>query len=163
MTKNTRLTRQDRVAAQKRNQDTNLFSRLSAATANSRAHAHKCLKTSGSLSVVEWRVLWDLNEAGPLTVRDIAAIQRCDHSLVSRALPQMQAKGFVDLSQDTTDKRQTLVALTPTGHAAFDQAAPAMKARRDNIKAAFTAEELAIFLEFIERFEKTLTAPACIS
>ncbi|KIN63758.1 putative MarR-family transcriptional regulator [Sulfitobacter noctilucicola] len=149
-------TRAERVAHRKSHQEANIFSRLAAASATSRAHAQRLLKQSSGLSIVEWRVLWDLSEAQPLSVRDFANIQRNDHSLISRALPQMQKKGYLVLSQDPNDKRQTLVTLTEKGRAAFDQAAPIMKARRDMLRATFTAEEASLFLTFIERFENSL-------
>ena len=54
---------------------------------------------------MEWRTLWDLVDAGPLTIRDLGAIQRSDHSLVSRALPEMRKKGYVTMPRDMQDER----------------------------------------------------------
>lgn len=148
----------ERLARRRAQEDANLFGRLSAAAAASRAEAQKALKTCSGLSVLEWRVLWDLHDAGPLSVRDMANIQHADHSLISRALPQMRAKGYVILSQDPNDKRQTLVSLAPAGLAAFQSAAPTMKARRDRLQETFTSSDLAQFIALIERLESYLDA-----
>ena len=75
-----RDTRMDQLSKRRARENANLFGRLSAAAAASRTDAQRILKTVCDLSVVEWRVLWDLYETGPLTERDIASNQRADHS-----------------------------------------------------------------------------------
>lgn len=153
-------TRADRLARRRAREDANLFGRLSAASAASRAEAQRTLKAACDLSVVEWRILWDLHEAGPLTVRDMAQIQRADHSLISRALPALHTKGFITISRDGDDKRQSVVTLTVAGTAAYAQAAPVMKARRDRLRAAFAPGDLAQFIALIDQFETYLNSEA---
>ncbi len=147
-----------RVARRKADQDANPFGRVQTAAAASRAQAQRLLKASG-LSILEWRVLWDLSEAGPLTVRDLASIQRADHSLISRALPAMRKRGLVAEVGGVRDRRRTLVALTEAGRAAFGVAAPVMRARRDALRAAFTQTERETFLTLLARFEAQLAPP----
>ncbi len=151
--------RAERVAARKARQDTNLFSRLSAAAIASRGQAQRLLKSAAGLSVTEWRVLWDLNEAGPLSIQDIASIQRTDHSLISRALPKMSEKGWVKAVRNCDDKRQSLVELTKAGTAVLAAAAPTMKRRRESLAEAFTPQELDTFLHLLERFERVVEHP----
>lgn len=50
----------------------NLFSRLPAVYAASRKQGQYLLRQSAGISIVEWRTLWDLTEAGPLTIRELA-------------------------------------------------------------------------------------------
>ena len=80
----------DQVRARMEREGLNIFSRLPNVYAASRTQGRKFLNLAGGLSIVEWRTLWDLVEAGPMTIRDLAAIQRADHSLLSRALPGMR-------------------------------------------------------------------------
>lgn len=148
-----------RVAARQASQDVNLFGRLSAATIASRSQAQRLLLSAGGLSITQWRILWDLNEAGPLSVQDIASIQRTDHSLISRALPAMREKGYVVTAPNVDDKRQSLVAMAPLGARAFDAASPTMQNRRATLSHAFTEAEIAMFLHLINRFEATLEQP----
>ena len=148
-----------RVAARKTIQDKNLFGRLSAAAIASRGHAKRFLQLGGGLSITEWRILWDLQQAGPLSVQDMASIQRTDHSLISRALPVMRKKGFVKTAPNAEDKRQSLVELTPGGARAFEIAAPIMKTRRDSLSETFAPHEIATFLKLLDRFEEHLDQP----
>lgn len=145
-----------RVAARKASQDKNLFGRLQAAATASRGQAQRLLQSAGGLSITQWRILWDLNEAGPLSVQDLASIQRTDHSLISRALPALRENGHVTMAPNTGDKRQSLVALTPCGIDAYKIAAPIMQRRRTGLAKTFTPEELAMFLHLLSRFEASL-------
>ena len=138
----------------------NLFSRLPAVYAASRKQGQYLLRKSAGISIVEWRTLWDLTEAGPLTIRELAKIQRTDHSLVSRALPVMRNKGLVEMHQNPEDGREMLVAITTQGIAAFDLAAPTMQSRRQELRQRFTSSELDQFIEFLDRLEDFLRSPA---
>ncbi|WP_224816390.1 MarR family winged helix-turn-helix transcriptional regulator [Hasllibacter sp. MH4015] len=156
----TPLNRAERVARRKARQDANLFSRLSAAAIASRGQAQRLLKASAALSITEWRVLWDLSEAGPLSIQDLASIQRTDHSLISRTLPKMSDKGWVKAIRNSDDKRQSLIELTDAGARAFAAAAPTMKRRRDVLAQAFSPEDLQTLLRLLDRFERVVADPA---
>ena len=151
-----------RVAGRCNNQDANLFLRLLAASTASSVQAQRLLKTSGELTITEWRILWDTAEAGPLSVQDIALIQRTDHSLISRALPGMREKGYITTKRSAEDKRHSLVYVTEAGLRAYERAAPVMKARRKALAAAFTADEMETFLGLISRFEAHLAESASL-
>lgn len=149
----------ERVALRKASQDGNLFGRLQAATMASRGQAQRLLQAAAGLSITEWRILWDLAEAGPLSLQDMASIQRTDHSLISRALPSMRDKGYVRTLRNSRDKRQSLVELTDAGRRAYEAAAPTMKRRREVLGAAFAPGEMKIFLAFLDRFDAYLETP----
>ena len=149
----------ERIRQRRVREQQNLFSRLPATYAASRLQGQRILQRAGGLSVVEWRVLWDLYEAGPMTIRDLAEIQRTDHSQLSRALPAMQKKQFVTMTRDSIDGRQVVVALAEAGRIAYETAAPIMKQRRDALKTEFSAEEIDTFIEFLDRFENLLRRP----
>jgi len=138
----------------------NIFSRLPAVYAASRTQGRHFLELCGGLSIVEWRTLWDLAEAGPLTIRDLAAIQRADHSLLSRALPDIRDKGYVTMHRSASDGRQTIVKLTPKGRAAYERAAPVMARRRAALREVFSEEEIRTFAGFLDRLEEFLRIPA---
>lgn len=152
-------TRTERVDRRKTFQDANVFSRISAAAMASRTQAQRILRQGGVSSIVEWRVLWDLAEAGPLTVNDMAKIQRLDHSLFSRELARMRQQGLVTAERDETDKRQMLFSLTKKGQATFDRTAPLMQERRRSLRAAFPSEDRATLLRLIDLFEAFLAEP----
>ncbi len=151
--------RAQRLAARKATQDANLFGRLQAAATASRTQAQRLLLSAGGLSITQWRILWDLHEAGPLSVQDMASIQRTDHSLVSRALPAMRDKGYVETVPNPDDKRQSLVNMTAAGAQAYANAAPIMQMRRDGLGESFDQDEIATFLRLIDRYEAHLNQP----
>lgn len=149
----------DRVKARQVEQNRNLFARLSAASLASRVQAQRMLKSAGELSITEWRVLWDLAEAGPLTVTEMAAIQRTDHALISRAIPVMVRKGFVTTSISQADRRQSLIELTCHGREVFKQTSIVMSARRAALSQTFSEDEVNTFIRLIDRFEAFVEAP----
>lgn len=150
----------DRVAARRAHEEFNVFSRLPAVYAASRTQGQQLLQIGGGLSIVEWRTLWDLHEVGPMTIRDLASIQRTDHSLLSRALPEMRRKGYVTMTRGQEDGRQTIVALTEAGHKAYDRAAPVMSRRRAALREVFTENEIAEFVGYLDRLETFLRMPS---
>lgn len=150
----------EQIRARMEREGFNVFARLPAVYAASRMQSRNFLEIAGGLSVVEWRTLWDLAEAGPLTIRDLAAIQRADHSLLSRALPEMRKKGYVTMYKDTRDGRQTVVTLTDAGRAAYNRAAPVMAQRRAALREVFSQDEIRAFAGFFDRLEEFLRIPA---
>ncbi|MCT4371837.1 winged helix-turn-helix transcriptional regulator [Yangia mangrovi] len=157
----TNATKRDsaRIAARQAREDHNLFSRLPAIYAASRSQGQQFLQRGGELSIVEWRTLWDLHEVGPMTIRDLAATQRADHSLLSRALPEMRRKGYVTMRRDEDDGRQTIVEIAPAGRAAYHRAAPVMARRRAALREVFSEEEIGVFVGYLDRLESFLRRP----
>lgn len=149
----------ERIEARRAREDFNVFSRLPALYAASRTQGQHLLQIGGGLSIVEWRTLWDLHEVGPMTIRDLASIQRSDHSLLSRALPEMRRKGYVTMSRSEEDGRQTIVALTQAGRDAYDRAAPTMARRRAALREVFSEQELAEFVGYLDRLDAFLRRP----
>ena len=143
-----------RLDVRRRRETANLFSRVSATYAASRSQAQRLLKAGGGLSIVEWRILWDVLEAGPITVRELADLQKSEHSLISRILPKMVQSGLINLTRDTKDGRQTLVDLTQQGIAAYEKAAPVMAKRRAALLKHFSKEEIDQWVEYLDRFDQ---------
>lgn len=149
----------DRIRERQARLDGNIFARLPSAYAASRSQGQQLLQQCAGLSIVEWRVLWDLCEGGPMSIADMAAIQRTDHSLLSRALPDMRRKGYVEMTRDAMDGRQTIVAVKPRGRAAYDKAAPVMARRRAALKKTFTQAEIMEIISYLDRLETFLRKP----
>lgn len=137
----------------------NVFSMLPAIYAASRAQGQQLLKAAGGLSIVEWRTLWDLTEVGSMSVRELATLQSADHSLLSRALPDIRKKGLVTMTRSEQDGRQMIVRITPKGRQAYRRAAPIMRRRREGLRACYTEQELDQFVEYLHRLEEFLHIP----
>lgn len=150
---------QHRIQERRAREQFNVFSRLPAVYAASRTQGQNLLQAAGGLTILEWRVLWDLHESGPMSIRDLAMVQRADHSLLSRALPDMRRRGFVEMQRDPDDKRQMIVALTDAGRTAYQAASPTMTRRRAALRQAFTEDELTEFIGYLDRLEDFLRQP----
>ncbi|MEO9902935.1 MarR family winged helix-turn-helix transcriptional regulator [Nisaea sp.] len=149
----------ERIRDRQAREGFNLFAHLPTVYAASRTQGQKFLQHGGGLSIVEWRTLWDLHEVGPMSIRDLSAIQRTDHSLLSRALPEMRRKGYVTMRRDDSDGRHTIVELAPNGLAAYEKAAPVMARRRAALRDVFSEEEIVTFVDLLERLEDFLRIP----
>ena len=88
-----------------------------------------------------------------MTIKDLAFMQRADHSLLSRALPEIRRKGYVTMQRSETDSRQTVVEISQAGRRAYDRAAPIMARRRAALKAVYSAEELVNFVNYLDRLD----------
>lgn len=148
-----------RIRARQHREDFNIFSRLPSIYAASRTQGQQFLVRAGGLSILEWRTLWDLSEVGAMTIGDLASIQRSDHSLLSRALPEMKRKGYVTMRRSQEDARQTIVEIAPEGEKAYARAAPVMARRRAALRAAFSEEEVTALVGLLDRFEDFLRQP----
>ena len=148
-----------RIEMRMKRENVNVFSRLPTVYAASRRQGQKLLQMGGGLSIVEWRTLWDLHEVGPASIGDLAAIQHADHSLLSRALPEMRRKGLIKMQRDPRDGRQHIVALTDKGRAAFKTADPIMRRRRAALLDVFSKDEIIAFVGLLDRLEDFLRLP----
>lgn len=149
----------DKLHKRQAREDLNIFSRLPTVYAASRMQGQQLLQIGGGLSIMEWRILWDLSEVGPMTISELASLQHADHSLLSRALPDIRKKGYVDVERDPDDGRQTIVILTDKGHEAFKTAAPIMARRRQALREEFSEDELKEFIGHLDRLEDFLRQP----
>lgn len=137
----------------------NLFSRMPTVNAATRTQGTKLLHAVSDLSSLEWRILWDLQETGPMTVRDLAEVHQFDHSLLSRAMPDMRRKGYVTVARNPKDGRQSIVSIAPKGYEQYKRAAPTMARRRAALLEIFSADELATFIDLLDRLDAFVRAP----
>ena len=150
---------QDRIEKRRAFEAKNPFSLMDTAHHAARQQGLHILQKTAGLTTVEWRVIWDLHEAGPMTIRDLAQIQRSDPSLISRVLPRMERKRFVRMTRGAKDARQVVVDLDSAGRSAYATASPAMKRRREALRNSFSEQELATLVDLLTRLEDVLRAP----
>jgi DNA-binding MarR family transcriptional regulator len=75
---------------------------------------HRIAKAKG-FTVSEWRVLASLAGNDPMSIGRLAEITVTKQPTVTRVLDRMEARGHVKRLSHETDRRVTLVAITPTG------------------------------------------------
>lgn len=79
------------------------------------AEFHVVVQASG-FSVTEWRILATLTGSEGMSIGHLAQISVSKQPTVTRLLDRMEAKGYVERFAHETDRRMTLVRITPEGH-----------------------------------------------
>lgn len=75
---------------------------------------HREVQLAG-FSVTEWRILASLTGQPGISIGGLAQISVSKQPTVTRLLDRMEARGYVERFAHGTDRRITLVRITPTG------------------------------------------------
>ncbi len=94
--------------------DTYLAALLAQASHRISSEFHRVVRAQG-LSVSEWRVLASLAEGHPVSTSRLAKLAIMKTPTTSRLLDRMQARGQITRMVDESDRRVTLVCITPKG------------------------------------------------
>jgi len=116
------------------------------------------LQESCGLNVAEWRVLAQLAENSPTTVRWLAARMRVDRAEVSRAAAALERRGFAARSPDPADARSVLLDATPAGRDLYDRIMPKREALHRELVATLSDDEMAALVSALRIITNKLTA-----
>lgn len=72
------------------------------------------------LSVTEWRVLASLEGSDGESIGVLSQLTLTKQPTLSKVVQRMEADGIVDRTRVRTDRRQTVVRITPKGHRLMD-------------------------------------------
>lgn len=76
------------------------------------------------IGIPEWRVIAMLGEFEKLTSRDIGELSRMHKTKVSRAVAELESRGWLARSENRADRREAFIALTDPGRKVYDQIVP---------------------------------------
>jgi DNA-binding MarR family transcriptional regulator len=93
------------------------------------------------ISVAEAHALLDLQAAGPISQRDLAAGLRLEKSTVSRLVRLMESRGWVKRTPAAHDRRVMHVSLSEAGQVAAQHLAQARGAKFARVLAALPQEK----------------------
>lgn len=105
------------------------------------------------IGIPEWRVVAQLGEFGKLTSRDIGELAQMHKTKVSRAVGELEKRGFVSRAENRQDRRESFVTLTPAGKRIYDQIVPLALGFEARWIDGIAPDELKVF----ERVLSTLT------
>ena len=108
----------------------------------------------GDLSPSLSSALATIARHGPLTPSELAARERIQRPTATKILARLEAPGLVGRTADPVDRRSSIVAVTPAGHALLDEQRTrkdAYLARRLRTLAAEDRAALRRAAEILER------------
>jgi DNA-binding MarR family transcriptional regulator len=111
------------------------------------------------LSRSEWRCLATLGQFGKFTAKEIGAHSAMDKTKVSRAVAELERRGWLRRSQDPHDRRTENLALTANGLKAFQNIVPLAEAFEQALCAELGCQPVARFLLGLDALEKHFHLP----
>jgi len=100
------------------------------------AEFHAVVRRQG-LAVSEWRILATLADSPPMSIGRLARIALAKQPTVTRLLDRMQEKGHVERTAHDSDRRVTLVGITPAGRRLVDRLIVLAREHEDRVLAPF--------------------------
>jgi DNA-binding MarR family transcriptional regulator len=93
----------------------------------------------------------------PLRVSDLAELLGIDTPSVTRKVQQLERLGLVTSVPDPDDKRAKRISLTARGEKIIDRMLAAIHKRLARLFTGWTDDEVAPFVDSLERFAQALT------
>ncbi|MBJ6802189.1 MarR family winged helix-turn-helix transcriptional regulator [Geomonas propionica] len=112
-----------------------------------------------SLGVTDaaWRPLLHLHHMGDgIRQKDLAASLGIEGPTLTRILDQLIVKRLIDRSEDASDRRAKLLALSPQGRAMVTQITAKVATLEHDLLSEFSDLEIDQMTLFVERLEKRL-------
>ncbi len=106
-----------------------------------------------NLSVPEWRILARLAEHSQLNSKDIGEVTFMDKSKVSRAVKQLDDKGYLIREKDCNDNRVSYLSLTDMGRQLYQEIAPRALDWESRLITALDVSEYRDLLRILEKLD----------
>jgi DNA-binding MarR family transcriptional regulator len=130
--------------------------RLNRLAAGVSEHLSAIYKQRFGLEIPEWRVIVTVGPACSCTAQHIADSTRMHKTRVSRAIAHLVKRGLIERTSNADDRREMELRLTAAGRTMYAELAPLALEREQVLLSCFTAEELRVFNEGLERLEEFL-------
>jgi DNA-binding MarR family transcriptional regulator len=117
-------------------------------------HLARYYRKQHDINIGAWRVLAHLAEAEPLSAKDVSERTVMNSFRVTRAIAQLEKKGFVDRSFDKRDRRRIELRLTPAGRAVHEDVLPHVIAGLSDLYSVLTPQEHEAFVNALTKLEK---------
>jgi DNA-binding MarR family transcriptional regulator len=105
------------------------------------------------LTTPQWRSLGILANHEPLTATELCRISMLDKVAISRALGQLQRRGFVTRQRIDNDRRARQITLTAAGWRYYNELVPEMKRQEETLRALLSDGEGERLFDLLERFD----------
>ena len=98
-------------------------------------------KDKFSLTTTEWRIMAVLGEQSDISADEIAVKTRMEKSIVSRAIGKLINRHLIERKFDPADRRRSMIKLTGTGEAVYEDIVPRASSCEKRILECFSDEE----------------------
>jgi len=112
--------------------------------------------SSAGLSLARAKVLMRLSERGPMNQATLAGLLGFAPRSVTDIVDALERDGVVARTEDRTDRRARIVALTPAGHDALAVAQLTRRKAMDEIFGSLSASERATLTALLTTIRKNL-------
>jgi len=114
------------------------------------------------LTTPQWRVLAILANFEPLAATEIGRISMLDKVAISRALAQLQRRGFVARRKIRDDRRVLDVTLTASGWRYYNDLVPQIKRQEQALRQVLDPSDLKRLFDMLEQFDQFQRSNSCI-
>jgi DNA-binding MarR family transcriptional regulator len=116
-------------------------------------------QTEAGISASQLSALASVNRLGPLTLGELAAVERVRPPTMTRVVANLEELGMVARCPDPADRRVARVELTPAGRGFLERSRTRRDAFLAERMAALTPEELALLEPAVAVLERLLEEP----
>jgi len=102
------------------------------------------VREQAGLSLAEWRVLVHLAVMGAKSASEVSAAALVDRAEVSRAVRTLEASGYLHRADNPRNCKSSLLALTPSGQAIYDDVHMQRRVFYEALTAGLTSDALAM-------------------
>ena len=111
------------------------------------------LKADGvKITLVQAGILFLLKQKNGRTMSEASQILSLDNSTITGLTDRLEKSGFVKRQADPSDRRVSLIHITPEGLGEADRARIVINAVNEEIKADFTKKEIETFKKVLNGF-----------
>lgn len=115
----------------------------------------QALKPYG-LGRTQWQVLVRVHRGGPLSQKDLQHMMCVESATLTAIIDALVTKGWLERSEDATDKRVRVVSMTPSGVQRFKDVPDPIDIVEHRMLAGIGADERAAAVDVLERMLSNL-------
>ena len=112
-----------------------------------------------AMTRTQWRVLANLGKFGAMTARDICRISHLEKTKVSRAVGNLEERGWLTRETSPEDRRAEILRLTPEGLGTYGQLGALADEHDRHLRERLGPDRAAAFAEILRELAAQATSP----
>jgi DNA-binding MarR family transcriptional regulator len=105
--------------------------------------------SSYNVSIPEWKLLGQLHEHGKMRLAVLAEYLSYDPPMVTKLAKNLEKKGLIQRSADSTDERAKVISITPNGNKIVKKTEPEVKKLMARLLKGITPDELRTYIKVL--------------